>query len=112
MIDIERLGEVLERSALKRRNRAVQIGVRGHDDYPHLGMPLLYFIEEREAGLSGHANVGHQDCWLAVSQRLAHLVHRRKRLVSYSLTRERLFEHPADRPIVVDDPDRIHRFTP
>ena len=41
LVDVERLGQIFERAALERRDRAVEIRVRGHDDDRQLGMALL-----------------------------------------------------------------------
>ncbi len=75
-----------------------------------LRIALLDLVEQREARLAGHADVGDQHLRLA----------RRASACSTSyadandwyanaFARERLLEHPADRAVVVDDPDRFHR---
>jgi hypothetical protein len=33
LVDVERLGQVLVRAALERGHRAVEVGIRGHDDH-------------------------------------------------------------------------------
>ena len=50
-------------------------------------------------------------CGSPCCKRLGDLVDRRERLVRDALARKRLFEHPANGAVVVDDPDRIHRLT-
>ena len=111
MVDIERLGQILECPALKCRHSAVEIRVCGHDDHRDLRKALSNVVEQRQAGFTGHADVGNQDLRLALLQCLQHLVCRGKRLVRDPLARQRLFEHPTDRPVVVDDPDGLHEVT-
>ena len=70
LIDVERLRQVFERAALVGRHRAVEIGVRGHDDHRQarpLGADLL---EQLESAAARHADVGHQHVGLVASQRV------------------------------------------
>ena len=109
MVDVEGLGQVLERAPLECRDGALQIRVRGHHDHGNLRVLLLDRAEQGESRLSGHPYVGDEHLRLAHRQRLQHLVSRRERPVRDAFARQRLFQHPADRPVVVDDPDRLHR---
>ena len=70
-------------------------------------MPLLHLGEQLKARFAGHADVGDQHLRLAARERLQHLVRRGERLVRNAFARERLLEHPADRAVVVDDPDGV-----
>ena len=49
-------------------------------------------------------------CGSLTCERLQHFVRGGERLVRNALARERLLEHPADRAIVVDDPDDVAAF--
>ena len=111
MIDVERLGQILERAALERRDRAVEVGIRGHDDHRNVRKPLTDVVEQRQARLAGHANIRHQDLRLTLLQRLQHVACGCEGLVGDALAGERLLEHPPDRSIVVDDPDGLHQLT-
>ena len=65
VVDVERLRQVLERAALERRHRAVEVRVRGHDDHRHVRIALLDLVEQREARFARHADVGDQHLRLA-----------------------------------------------
>jgi hypothetical protein len=45
MIDVERLRQIFVRTALKRRDRALQIRIRGHDDDGHVRKTLLRLLQ-------------------------------------------------------------------
>ena len=60
LVDVEGLGQVLERAALIGGDRRIQIGVRGHDDDRQAGPRHLNVLEQVEAAAPGHADVGHQ----------------------------------------------------
>ncbi len=70
MIDVEWLGKILERPALKRRHRTVEVRVGSHDDHRHLWEALSDVAQERQAGFTGHADIGNQYLWLTLLQRL------------------------------------------
>jgi hypothetical protein len=59
VIDIERLGQIFERTALKRGDRAFQIGVSGHDDDGQIGVALFDLLQQLQTRAAGHANVAH-----------------------------------------------------
>jgi hypothetical protein len=74
MIDVERLGQILERPALKRRNGAVEVGVRSHDNHRDLRETFPDVAQEGQPGFAGHANVGDQHLRLTLLQCLEYLV--------------------------------------
>jgi hypothetical protein len=104
VIDIEGLRQILEGTALECGDGAVEIGIRSHDDHWNLRMPLLDLGQQREPRLARHADVGDQHLRLADGERLQHFIGRGKRLEGNTLARQRLFQDPADRSVVVDDP--------
>jgi hypothetical protein len=104
VIDVEGLGQILEGATLECRNGAVEVGVRRHDDDRNLRMPLLHLVQQREAGLARHSDVGDEHLRLADGERLQHFIRGGEGLEGNALARERLFEDPANRPVVVDDP--------
>ena len=57
VVDIKGLGQVLERAALKCRDGALQIRIRGHDDDRQPRMFLFNHREQLEPRSAGHANV-------------------------------------------------------
>ena len=57
LVDIERFGQIFKRAALKRGDRAVQIGVSGHDDDRKRRITLLNLAQQVQPGFSRHADV-------------------------------------------------------
>ena len=57
---VERLGQVLEGAALKRRDGAVEVGERSHDDDGQAGVLGLDLVEQIEPGTAGHSDVANQ----------------------------------------------------
>ncbi len=111
VIDVERLGQILVGAALKRADRAFEIGIRRHDDDRQVRVVLLRFLQQLEARSAGHADVAHHHLRRFGIKRGERILRRSKRLECDVLARERFFEHPADRAIVVDNPDRFHKFS-
>ena len=107
MVDVERLRQIFEGTALERGNGAFEIRIRRHDDDRQLRIALLHLVQQQETRFAGHPDVGDEHLRLADRKRLQHFVRGRKRLVRNALARERLLEHPADRAIVVDDPHDV-----
>ena len=110
LVDVERLGQVFECAALVRGHRAVEVRVRGHHDHRQFRPARAHVFEQFESALAGHADVGDQHVRLAASQ----CRHRAVCVLERDRRQARLlqgaFEHPADRGIVVDDPDFKRRL--
>src|SRR5258706_942752 len=107
VIDVEGLGKVFERSALKGGHRAFQVRVRRHD-YDRRGRQArLQLLHELQPGESRHANVAHHDLRDLLGEFVDGLLRGAERAMRDALARERLLEHPADRAVVIDDPHRI-----
>jgi hypothetical protein len=69
LVHVERLGQVLEGAAAVGGDRALEIGVRGHDDDRDLRRPGADGLEQLQAADAGHADVGdHHVRPLAVQQ--------------------------------------------
>ena len=113
VVDVERLGQVLERAALERGDRAVEVRVRRHDDDRHVrdSAPSPWSSSARPDS-PGMRMSDTSTCGRASAERLHHLVRRGERLVRNALARERLLEHPANRAVVVDDPHGRARASP
>ncbi len=105
LVDIEGLGQVLEGALLVGGNRAVQVRVRCGDDDRQPGMVLREAPEEFEAVGPGHADIADYRVRFFVIEALEHMVTARKALTLYAGLTQGALEHPADRLIVVDDPD-------
>jgi hypothetical protein len=73
LVHVERLGQVIERPALKGGNGAVQVGERGHDDDRQAGVAFLQLAQQLQAVAAWHADVGHQRGGRFVRQRFQHV---------------------------------------
>ena len=59
MVDVERLGQILECAALERGDRALEIGIRGHDDDRQVRIALLRLLQELQARFARHPDVAY-----------------------------------------------------
>ncbi len=110
LVHVEGLGQVLEGAALEGRHRAVEVRVRGHDDDRQLRVAGLHLLQQVQAGFAGHADIGQQHGRrlrraLELGERVAG---RAEAGVVDALAAEGLLQHPADRAVVIDDPDVVH----
>ena len=105
VVDVEGLGQVFERAALEGRHGALEIGVGRHDDHRRRRHPLLEGLHELEPREPGHADVAHHDLGRIVGEEVERLLRRGERAVADALPGKGLLENPADRTVVVDDPD-------
>jgi hypothetical protein len=104
-VDVERLRQVLERAALVRGHRAVQVGVRGDHDHGDIGIGLREPLHELEAAHVGHSNVSHEHVWPIALERGEELLTGIERARDHVRLLQRLLEHPAHRLVVVDHPN-------
>jgi hypothetical protein len=105
---VERLGQVLEGAALESADRAVEVGVRRHDDHGQARMALLDLGQQVDARAAGHADVRHQHLRRLVVQRDQHVLGIGEAAHLEVLAGQRLLQHEADGLVVVNDPDRFH----
>ena len=105
LIDVERLRQVFEGTALVGGHGAVEIRVAGHDDDREMRAAGRDLAEQLQAVGVGHANVADDRVGLAPLKPRAHPggalepFHREPRAA------EGAFEHPPDGLVIVDDPD-------
>jgi hypothetical protein len=111
---VEGLGQVFEGAALERRNGAVEVGERRHDDDGQAGVLGLDLVEQVEPGAAGHADVAHQDLRALLfvvggkfegGQHLARVGEAARGQV---FAQQGLLQHEADRLVVINYPDRLH----
>ncbi len=108
-VDVEGFGQILECAALKSRHRALKVREGGHDDDRHLWLFGADALEQVDAGDAGHADVAHNHPgWLAGEQR-QRLGRRFEQAARDAFALQGLLEHPADRAVVIDDPDGLVR---
>jgi len=73
-VDVERLGQVLERAALEGRDRTVQVRERGHDDHGKRRVALLDGLQQPDSADSRHPDIGHQHLRCFRVQRSQHIL--------------------------------------
>ena len=109
LVDIERLGQILERTAFVGGDRIVEVSVRGHDDDRQLWARTVDAPQQFETGLSRHADVGDQHIRRVAAQGLERGFGGFEDPRRHPAALQRALEHPTDRGIVVDQPDPKRR---
>ena len=109
LVDVEGLRQVLEGAALISGDGRVEIRMRRHHDDGQAGARSLDFLEQIEAAAPGHANVRHQYVRRVAAQRGEHVVRLVEGFGHHAAPLQRFFEDPANRGVVVDQPD-LQRF--
>ena len=104
LVDVERLRQVLVRTALVGGYRAVEIGIAGHDDHREMRVAGRDLAEQLDSVDVGHADVGDDHVRLALPQPRVDAGAAFESLDREPGATERALEHPPDRPVVVDDP--------
>src|SRR5882672_6777940 len=107
-IDVERLWKVFEGTTLESGNRTFEVRKRRHDDHGKRRMLALDGTQQLDAAFSGHADVGDEYLGTSPVKFREHLLGRTEGAAWKILASKCLFEHPANRPVVIDDPDRFH----
>ena len=111
LVHVERLGQVLEGPTLERRHGTLQIRERGHDDHRQRRVLALDLAQQLDAVEARHADVRHQHLRAVELQLGHHLLRAAEQLARDAFAAERLLQHPANRTVVIDDPDRLHGAT-
>ena len=104
-VDVERLRQVLESAALVSGHRVFQVRMRGNDDNRQLRPAPVHFFEKGYATHSRHAHVRDEDVRRLVFHRLEQVLGALETARLHLFLAQGLFQHPADRLVVVHDPD-------
>ncbi|GAC1633527.1 MAG: hypothetical protein NVS9B10_28900 [Nevskia sp.] len=106
-VDVERLRQVFEGAAAERGDGGIEIGMRGDDDDRQLRPQRAHALHQRQAIEAGHADVRDQDVGTLgiLVQRVQQLGRAGKAPDRHAFAAQGFFENPADRLVVVDDPD-------
>ncbi len=105
LIDVERLRQIFERAAFVGGYRASEVGMRRHDDDRQRGPGIADLLQQLQARLARHADIGEQDIRGFTAERL------QRRLSGFECTRRHAavaqspLQYPTDGGIVVDEPD-------
>ena len=105
LVDVEGLRQVLEGAAPVGGDGTLEVGVGRHHDHGQARPLVADLLQQIEAAASGHADVGHEDVRFLAPQRREHRVRVLESRGVHAALLERALEHPADRGVVVDDPD-------
>ena len=105
LIDVERLRQIFEGTTFVRGYGITEIGLRRHDDHRQTRPRRANLAQQFEPRLSGHTDVGQQNvrCFATQSVEGGFCGFETSRHETAAL--QRALEHPANRCIVVDDPD-------
>ena len=110
VIDVERLGQIFKCTSLKCRNGTLQIGIGGHDDDRNERMPLMQRLQKIQPGTARHTDIADDHLWHVVAQCPQGVVRRGKTFELYIFARQRFFQHPAYRTVVINNPDWFHNI--
>ncbi|MCY1432524.1 hypothetical protein D9M71_485250 [compost metagenome] len=105
LVDVEGLGQVLEGAALVGSDRAVQVGVGGHDDHRQARVQVADLRQQVEATDARHADVRDDHVRLLPGEATEQAVGALETLRVHAFLLQGLFQDPADGPVVVDNPD-------
>ncbi len=104
LVDVEGLGQVLERPTLVGRHGAPQVRVRRHDDDRQRRARVADAAQELQPRGTRHADVGDQHVGGFAPQCLERRLRRIEHARAHAAVLQRPLEHPADRSVVVDQP--------
>ncbi len=105
MIDVEGFGQIFEGAALIRGDRAVQVRMRRHHDHGQARARAVDLLEQIQTVASRHADIGDEHIGCFGAQRLQHAVRLFERLGVHAALFQSPLQHPADRGVVVNQPD-------
>ncbi|MCY1182830.1 hypothetical protein D9M73_234080 [compost metagenome] len=105
LVDVERLGQVFEGAALVGGHRAFQVGMGGHDYHRQARIQLADARQQVETAGTRHADVGEDHARLLEAQAVEQAVGAVEALAGQTGLLQGLFQDPADRAVIVDDPD-------
>jgi len=105
VIDVEGLGQILEGAAPVGGHGGAEIGVRRHHDDRQVRVRGLHALEQVDPRLAGHAHVGDQHVGRVGAERGERGFRGVEGPGHHAVVPQGPFQHPADRGVVVDQPD-------
>ncbi len=105
LVDVEGLGQVLERPALVGRHRAAEVRVRGHHDHRQRRARIADAPQQLQSRGARHADVGDEHVGGVAPQRIERRLRGLEGARRHAVVAQRAFQHPADGSVVVDQPD-------
>src|SRR5210317_151851 len=111
VINVKRLRKVLERAALVSRHRTVEIRVGGYDYHWQRSIAAVQAVQQIQPIDTRHPDVGYNDVRTIISERAQKTCRIGETTGTDSLVVAGLFQHPANRLIVIGYPD-LHQLVP
>ena len=105
LIDVEGLGQVLERAALVGGHCVAQIRVRRHDDDRQRRARVADAAQQLQPRGARHADVGDQHVRGFAPQGLKRRLGRLERPRPHAVAAQRALQHPTNGGVVIDQPD-------
>src|SRR3989344_4250883 len=103
----EGLRQVFKGTAAVGGHGAFRVGVRGDDDHGNFRRLAIDDLKQIQSADARHADVGDDDIRLLPIEYVGDVVRGFEGLYRHAGLRERLFQHPADGAVVVDNPDDV-----
>ena len=116
IVDVEWFRQILECTALIGGNGAVEVRVCRDDDHRQLGLYFMNALHQLESAHAGHTHVCYDDIGRVRCERIEKVACGPVAADADICLGQRLFEHPAYRFVVIDDPgeqpDVVHASAP
>src|SRR5690606_17550858 len=104
---VERLGHVVERTALDRAHRGVDLRIPGDEDHLDVGIARLDLVEQRHARHAWHPDVGDDDVEAATLELLHRVLTRERHRRRVAGTLEEVGARLSEVTLVVDHEDAL-----
>jgi hypothetical protein len=111
MVDVEGLGQILERSASIGGHGTSQIRVRRHYDDRQCGTCFVDPLQKIKPRHARHADIGDEHIRRFALERIEDRFGRLEGARRHAAIAQRAFQHPTDRGVIIDEPNmqcRIH----
>ena len=109
-IDVKGLRQIFKRPLLESGHRAFQIGKRRGNDHGKLRILFLDAREKIDAIGTRHPDIGDQHAGAVILQGGPGRISVRKRPAGEPRLCQHLFQNPADRAVIIHNPDFIHEL--
>src|SRR6266852_6344446 len=104
---IEWFRQIFKRPALICQHGAVEVGMCGYDDNRQSGCFPVNRLKQFQTTFPGHANIADENIRLLPWKQIERLVSRTKGTNGYLRLLKRLFQYPADRGVIIDNPNTV-----
>jgi hypothetical protein len=105
LVDVERFRQVFERATFVGGHCVLEVRMRGNHDHRQSGPAAVDLLEQGDAAHSGHPYVRDEHVGRLVIHRFEQMLGTLEAPGVHVLLPQGFFENPADRLVVVDNPD-------